>query len=111
MELKNKQCIPCEDKDRKPLPGEVVETLLHEVPDWNLAKDGLKISKEWQFKNFLKAMAFVDAVADIAESEGHHPDIHIYYSNVVLDLSTHSVGGLTENDFIVAAKIDGLRFV
>ncbi|TSC77471.1 MAG: hypothetical protein G01um101433_581 [Parcubacteria group bacterium Gr01-1014_33] len=65
-----------------------------------------KIQREFTFKSFVKAMAFVDRVADIAEIEDHHPDIHIYYNRVVIELWTHAIGGLSENDFIVAAKIE-----
>lgn len=73
---------------------------------WALGQDAKKISKEFKFKDFIGAINFVERVADVAEMEGHHPDIHIYYNKVLLELSTHSIGGLSENDFILAAKID-----
>mgnify|MGYP003404204480 len=92
----------------KPLDKESAEELLREVSEWDMAKDGKKISREFKFRDFLGSMGFIDKVADIAEIEGHHPDIHIYYDKVVLDLSTHSIGGLSENDFIVAAKINAI---
>ena len=66
-----------------------------------------KISREFQFKNFIEAIDFVSrSVADIAEVDGHHPDIHVFYNKVLLELWTHSIGGLSENDFIVASKIN-----
>lgn len=92
----------------KPLDKERAEELLSEVSEWDMAKDGKKISREFKFRDFLGSMGFIDKVADIAEIEGHHPDIHIYYDKVVLDLTTHSIGGLSENDFIVAAKINAI---
>ncbi len=96
----------------KPLSGEALDNFLKEVPGWNLAdlpaQAGDKISRGFNFKNFVEAMHFVERVADIAEQEEHHPDIHISYNKVNLELYTHSIGGLSENDFIVAAKIDAL---
>ncbi len=92
----------------KPLSREEAEGFIVEVPSWSLDTGAKKISKDYEFMDFVKAMAFVDEVADVAEGEGHHPDIFISYNKVHLDLSTHSIGGLSENDFIVAAKIDGL---
>lgn len=92
-----------------PLAGADIQRYLDELSggSWQVL-GGKKIRKEFAFKNFLKAMAFVDQVADVAESEGHHPDIHIFYNTVVIELWTHAIGGLSENDFIVAAKIDEL---
>lgn len=75
------------------------------LPDWELAKNGRKISRTILFRDFVSAMAFVGKAAKIAEREGHHPDIAVSYNKVTLDLWTHSIGGLSENDFIVAAKI------
>lgn len=83
-----------------------MQDFLDEVHHWALAKDGKSISRMFEFKDFIGAVNFVDMVADIAEGEGHHPDIMIEYNKVTLTLSTHSIGELTENDFIVAAKID-----
>ena len=71
-------------------------------------KNNKKITRAWLFEDFVMAMKFVNQVAKLAEKQGHHPDITIWYNKVTLDLSTHSIKGLTENDFIVAAKIDGL---
>ena len=72
--------------------------------DWEL--DDKKIKREFTFESFMKGVEFVNQVAKIADSENHHPDIYLYYKKVVVELSTHAVGGLSENDFILAAKID-----
>lgn len=82
---------------------------LSQVLGWELDDAGKKISKKYEFKEFKEAMAFVNQVAELAESEGHHPDISISYAKVHLELSTHAIGGLSENDFILAAKINQLR--
>jgi len=107
--LKDMKCIPCESGDVDPLNKKEAEVLLTEVEGWDLSKDVKSIHKEWQFKDFDKAMDFVNLVADAAEFEGHHPDIDIRYNRVTLVLSTHAIGGLSENDFILAAKINGIR--
>jgi 4a-hydroxytetrahydrobiopterin dehydratase len=82
---------------------------LKEISGWVLDKDAKRISKEFKFKDFIGAINFVNNVAEIAEEEGHHPDIHVYYNKVLLELSTHSVGGLSEKDFILAEKINELK--
>jgi 4a-hydroxytetrahydrobiopterin dehydratase len=104
-DLLKKKCQACEG-GVDPLTHAEAESYMAEVPEWVLSDDGKMISKKFQFKNFLKAMTFVESVADIAEMEGHHPDIHISYNVVKLELYTHSIKGLSENDFIVAAKVD-----
>jgi 4a-hydroxytetrahydrobiopterin dehydratase len=78
--------------------------LLPEVPEWTVKEKSLE--RDFVFKNFREAIAFVNRVADAAESEGHHPDITISYNKVHLSLSTHKIGGLSRNDFILATKID-----
>ncbi len=107
--LKDKKCIVCESDKTKPMAKADAERLLVEIEGWNLDAKGKMISKEFQFKNFDKAMDFVNMVADLAEMEGHHPDITIVYSKVTLKLSTHSIKGLSENDFILGAKINAIR--
>lgn len=108
MNLLKKHCVPCEEGGT-PMNEQEENEGLKQVPDWILVKDGThKIRRMFTFKNFKKAMEFVNKVADLAESEGHHPDIKIVYNKVRLDLFTHSVGGLSENDFIMAAKINEL---
>lgn len=106
-DLINKKCVPCEG-EVEPFNTEQIENYLNEVSGWEVV-DSKKISKEFIFKNFNEALDFANKVGAIAEAEQHHPDIHIVsYKKVVVDLSTHAIGGLSENDFIVAAKIDGL---
>ena len=90
----------------QPLSPEEAATLARDVPGWSLA-DG-RIERELRFPDFEQAMAFVNKVAGIAQQEDHHPDILISYNKVRLVLSTHKIGGLSRNDFIVAAKIDRL---
>ncbi len=108
MNLNKKHCVPCEG-GIPPLSNEKEDELMKQIPDWLLVRDGThKITRQFKFKNFIEAMKFVNEVADLAESEGHHPDIKIVYNKVRLDLFTHAVGGLSENDFIMAAKINNL---
>jgi 4a-hydroxytetrahydrobiopterin dehydratase len=105
--LEKKSCVPCSG-GLPALDPAVVQTLLRHVPAWKLAKDGKRISRTFTFDEFAPAMKFVNRVADLAEAEGHHPDFHIHWNKVELVLWTHAIGGLHENDFIVAAKIDRL---
>lgn len=108
MELTQKHCVPCEG-DTPPFTKEQEDIYIEEVPSWVLGQEGIhKLKKGFSFKNFKEAIAFVNRVAEIAETEGHHPDIRIMYNKVELELFTHTVGGLSENDFIMAAKIDKL---
>jgi 4a-hydroxytetrahydrobiopterin dehydratase len=106
MSLSKKNCIPCEDKDLKPLSYAHAVQLHHEIPDWRLAETGHDISREFLFNDFIQALDFINRVGDLAESEGHHPDILNSYNKVQLILYTHSIDGLSENDFILASKID-----
>lgn len=108
MDLTQKKCIPCEEGTAA-ISREQASKLLKETPGWTLNIEAIKITKEFTFKDFVEAIDFVNKVAKIAEAEGHHPDIHIFYNKVAFDLWTHSIGGLSENDFIVAAKIDKLK--
>jgi 4a-hydroxytetrahydrobiopterin dehydratase len=105
--LARRKCIPCEGKV-KPLSREQAAVLLPEIPTWQLSEDGKSISREYSFTTFVRAISFVDKVADIAEFEGHHPDIHLSYTNLRLVLATHAIKGLSENDFILAAKIENI---
>jgi 4a-hydroxytetrahydrobiopterin dehydratase len=107
-ELTSKRCLPCEGGIPK-LSPEQVRDYLAAVPAWKLTADGQRLRREWRVKNFVTALDFFNRVGRIAEDEGHHPDLHLTgYRNVAIELSTHAVGGLTENDFILAAKIDTL---
>lgn len=85
--------------------NEIEEYKKHIKEDWKV-EGNKKISKEYSFDNFKKTMDFVNKVAVLAEEEGHHPDMHVYYGKVIIELSTHAIGGLSENDFIMAHKID-----
>lgn len=108
MDLKQKKCVPCE-VGTPPLTKEQYEPLLKQLKlDWEVI-EGKKIKREFKFKDFIEAISFVNKVADLAEKEGHHPNFHIYYSRVVIDLYTHKINGLSENDFILAAKIEDLN--
>jgi 4a-hydroxytetrahydrobiopterin dehydratase len=104
--LLKKMCVACEGKGIKPFDKAQAEEYLSQVEGWTLDQESKKISKEYKFKDFIGAINFVNKISEIAESEGHHPDIHINYNKVRLELSTHAIGGLSENDFIVAAKVD-----
>jgi 4a-hydroxytetrahydrobiopterin dehydratase len=107
MDLAKKHCVPCEG-GVDPLNPDRVPNYLKLVPGWTTA-DGKKITREFKFKDFKEAIAFVNKVADIAESESHHPDIHLFYNLVRLELSTHAIHGLHENDFVLAAKINEIK--
>lgn len=104
-ELTKKRCVPCEGGIPK-LDDEGVELFLKKVHGWQ-AKDH-RLTKTYEFKDFMEAMAFLNRMAEVAESEGHHPDFYVHYNRVDITLWTHAAGGLTENDFILAAKIDEL---
>lgn len=88
------------------LTAEEIVLYAKDRPQWQIASDSKKISRSFKFKNFREALAFVNKVGELAETEGHHPDIVIHYNIVTLELWTHAVGGLSINDFILAAKID-----
>ncbi len=107
MELAKKKCVPCE-VGGVPLLREEAKTLLAQVHGWNLSADALHIAKEFIFKDFAGAMAFAVQIGKIAETEGHHPDLQVSWGKVGVILWTHAVGGLSENDFILAAKIDAI---
>jgi 4a-hydroxytetrahydrobiopterin dehydratase len=107
-QLTNKKCVPCEGGVPKYTLEEAKEQLQN-LRGWRLVRDGQRVRKEWVVKNFMTAIDFFNRVAQLAESEGHHPDLHLEgYRNVAIELWTHAIGGLSENDFIVAAKIDEL---
>lgn len=108
MNLINKVCRACEGSE-KPLDADRLKEYMGLVKGWELFEQGKKIKKEFKFKDFKGAVAFINRVANLAEKEKHHPDIFCYYSRVVLELWTHAIGGLHENDFILAAKIDLIK--
>lgn len=106
MNLAQKKCIPCE-AGTPPLSQEEADELLKEIPGWELTEKG-RLARKFKFQDFGQALSFVNQVGRIAEEEGHHPDIKIVYNRVTLELITHAIGGLSENDFILAAKVNKL---
>jgi 4a-hydroxytetrahydrobiopterin dehydratase len=107
-QLNAKKCVPCEG-GVPALTRDEAQALLGSVSGWQLTADGQRIRREWRAKNFVAAIRFFNAVSDVAERENHHPDLHLTsYRNVVIEIWTHAIGGLSENDFILAAKIDKL---
>ncbi len=104
--LREKKCLPCEGGVPAIGPEDAIE-YVKATPAWKLADDSKSISRKVNCKHFVEAMGLLNQIADVAESEQHHPDLHLTgYRNVRIDLMTHAIGGLSENDFIVAAKID-----
>ncbi len=107
MDLANKKCVPCEVKI-PPMNGDEIQKHLSYLSLAWKAEDSIKIVCEFTFKNFKEAMRFVNDIAKTAEQDGHHPDIFISYNKVKIELWTHFIGGLSENDFILAAKIENI---
>lgn len=107
-ELSAKKCVPCEG-GVAPLSASEAADYCRQLTGWAVTADGKRIRKEWQVKHFDAAMAFFHRVAVVANAEGHHPDLHLVgFRNVAIEIWTHAIGGLSENDFILAAKIDEL---
>jgi 4a-hydroxytetrahydrobiopterin dehydratase len=110
QKLRDKHCVPCE-AGTPALDDATSKMLLVEVPGWALrAEPGhpAQITKRFEFADFLGSMAFVDKMAALAEEEGHHPDFCVHYSRIDVTLWTHAAGGLSENDFILASKLDAI---
>lgn len=106
-DLVEKRCVPCEG-GVAPLPPERVRTLLAQVPGWQLTEGKQEIRRDFRMDDFHQVMAFVNAIAWIAHRENHHPDLEVGYGHCLVRYSTHAVGGLSENDFICAAKVNAL---
>lgn len=106
-DLTQMRCKPCEGGTR-PLSATEGEKLLRQTPGWILNDSGDEISRTYEFKNYYQTIAFVNAVAWVAHREDHHPDLEISYKRCHVRYSTHAIGGLSENDFICAAKINAL---
>ncbi|MFM8570041.1 MAG: 4a-hydroxytetrahydrobiopterin dehydratase [Pirellula sp.] len=107
-ELLQKKCIPCEG-GVEACSLEQARSQRSAVPNWELRPDGKWIDRSVQFRNFVKMIEAVNRIAELAEAEGHHPDLHLTgYRNLKIELTTHAIGGLSENDFILAAKIDAI---
>jgi 4a-hydroxytetrahydrobiopterin dehydratase len=109
-ELTRKRCVPCEG-GVPPLSHAEAQALARNFPDWAVDPDAKRISRSLTMKNFMAGIDLFNKIATLAEEEGHHPDLHLEgYRNLKIILWTHAVGGLTENDFILAAKINQLPF-
>lgn len=102
--LERKHCVPCRG-GIAPLSEAQARELLAGTPGWSLEHGATRLTRRFEFGDFVGAISFVNRVADVAEAEGHHPDIAIHWNLVDLELWTHKIGGLHENDFILAAKI------
>jgi 4a-hydroxytetrahydrobiopterin dehydratase len=107
--LSEKKCIPCEGNVPALLPHEAQEFIKELDGDWMLIDDAHLLARTFHFKDFKKVMKFVNAVAALAEEEGHHPDMSVSYDTVGIELTTHAIAGLSENDFILASKIDDIK--
>jgi 4a-hydroxytetrahydrobiopterin dehydratase len=105
--LASRTCVPCRG-GVDPLTAAAAEQLRAETPEWNLEEGATRLRRKFEFEDFKSAIQFVNRVADVAEEQGHHPDIAIHWNRVDLVLWTHKIGGLHQNDFILAAKIDRL---
>lgn len=106
-DLAKKNCKPCEDKNTPPLIPEKAEELLKELDaEWMLIDGGRILARTFHFNDFMGPMNLANQIAKLAEEEGHHPDLTISWGSLGVELMTHSIGGLSENDFILAAKID-----
>ena len=105
--LAAKSCTPCRG-GIPPLSDEEAQGYLAQAPDWDLLDDGRRIQRTYRFKNFREALGFVQRAGELAEAEGHHPDIAFGWGYATVSLQTKKIRGLHENDFIMAAKLDGL---
>jgi len=107
-QLVHKKCLPCEGGVPK-YTLEEARAQLSQLSGWRLTHEGERIRKDWVVKHFMAGIDFFNRVAEVAEQDAHHPDLHLEgYRNVWIELYTHAIGGLSENDFILAAKIDQL---
>ena len=107
-ELHTIRCVACEG-GVPPLTHDEINKLQTQVKQWQVSADEKLISRRFSFKNFYKTMAFVNAIAWIANQENHHPDLEVGFKYCLVKYSTHSINGLTKNDFICAAKVDALE--
>lgn len=106
--LRAAKCLPCEGGVDK-FDGDQAQQRLSATPLWSIDSDAKMISRKIDRKNFLQVVELVNLIARLAEDEQHHPDLHVTgYRHLTIDLTTHAIGGLSENDFILAAKIDQL---
>jgi 4a-hydroxytetrahydrobiopterin dehydratase len=105
-DLADRQCVPCRG-GVPPLENDVIQELLGQVTDWQ-AVDNHHLKKTYRFENFRDTLAFVNRVGELAEGQGHHPDICFGWGQAEISIWTHKIDGLTESDFVLAAKIDKL---
>ena len=106
-DLTERHCKPCEG-GMDPMSREEAQAVLHEIPGWDLSDDAKAISRRFEFKGFFRTMSFINAMAWIANQENHHPDFSAGYNFCLVNFTTHAVDGLSENDFICAAKVTAL---
>lgn len=104
MQLADRRCVPCQG-GTPPMTRQEFQPLLAQIEGWEVPEDR-KLVKTFRFKNFVEAVEFVNRIAQVAEEEGHHPDLYVAWGKVTVYLWTHKIDGLSESDFIMAAKID-----
>ncbi len=109
IDLTQKKCKPCEGGTLPLTPRDVRAFTTNLTVPWQVTGGNKQISRTFRFNDFASAMDFAVAIGKIAEEERHHPDLHVSYGKVIVELSTHAVGGLTQNDFILARKIELLK--
>ena len=107
MALAEQKCVPCQG-GIPPLPRPQAERYLAQTPGWSLDPDGTKVRRKFNFPDFVSSLAFVNKVGDLAEEQGHHPDICMGWGYAEVVFYTHKIGGLHENDFVMAAKLNAL---
>ena len=108
MDLTQKKCVPCEG-GVAPLARQAAQALMGQLTGWTLSGDARWLSKDFKCKDFAEAMTFAGKIAALAEEEGHHPDLTVGWGKVTVELTTHAIGGLSENDFILASKINKIQ--
>jgi len=106
-QLNDRHCAPCEG-GVAPLAHTAAQKLLRQIPDWKMNPEATEIRRTFAFRDFCETMSFVNAVAWVANEQGHHPDMEVGYGSCTLRYSTHAISGLSENDFICAAKVSAL---
>ena len=106
-DLTDRHCVPCEG-GVEPMSREQADALLVDVPEWSISEDGKMISRRFEFKGFFRTMSFINAMAWVVNNEGHHPDFSAGYNYCEVGFTTHAIDGLSENDFICAARLNAL---
>lgn len=107
-QLTEKRCRPCEGGVAALTRAQAEDMMRQLSNEWHLSDDARRVRREFKFKDFYRTMSFVNAVAHLANIEDHHPDLEVGYGRCRIEFSTHAIGGLSENDFICAAKIDAI---